>query len=181
PSFFRFPFLSAADKFAIARALMPLTLTAQRDTGQPFEQWLERHGQTQRAIDRFWKPILVSALSEDLELISISYAAQVVRESMKSPEARHMGVPAIPLTDLYNRAGEYIRVRKGEIRFRNSVEAFAEAPSQIKVRTGDGEENFESLILALPFENVERVLPQTPEAAPLRENLSHFEHAPITG
>src|SRR5580704_8706667 len=38
PSFFQFPFLTAADKFAIARALVPLMLTTQRDNGQSFER-----------------------------------------------------------------------------------------------------------------------------------------------
>jgi uncharacterized protein with NAD-binding domain and iron-sulfur cluster len=124
PSFLRFRFLSAADKLAIARALVPLTLTTQRDTGQSFAHWLEQHGQTPRAIERFWKPILVSALSEDLDLISISYAAQVVRESIKSPAARHMGVPTIPLTELYNAAGDYLRARGGELYFRSPVSTF---------------------------------------------------------
>ena len=50
-------------------------------------------------MERFWRPILISALSEELDRISISAAAQVVRESMKSPAARHMGVPTVPLTD----------------------------------------------------------------------------------
>ena len=109
PSFLRFPFLNTKDKLAISRASAALTLTPQPDTGRSFLDWCHRHGQTETAIERFWRPILVSALSEDLDLISISYAAQVVRESMKSPAARHMGVPTIPLTDLYNRAGDYIR------------------------------------------------------------------------
>ena len=104
PSFLRFPFLSAKDKLVISRSLAALTLTPQPDTGRSFQQWLQRHSQTENAIERFWKPILVSALSEDLSLISISSAAQVVRESMKSPAARHMGVPSIPLTELYNRS-----------------------------------------------------------------------------
>ena len=137
PSFLRFPFLNSGDKFAIARAIAALTLTSQPDTGKSFLDWCRRHGQTNNAIDRFWKPILVSALSEDLDLISISSAAQVVRESMKSPEARHMGVPSIPLTELYNAAGDYIRARGGEIRFRNSLEAFFPEPSQVRVRIAD--------------------------------------------
>src|SRR6267378_2497401 len=57
--------------------------TSQPDTGRSFLDWCHQHGQTNNAIERFWKPILVSALSEDLDLTSISYAAQVVRESMK--------------------------------------------------------------------------------------------------
>jgi squalene-associated FAD-dependent desaturase len=181
PSFLRFPFLSVRDKLEISRAMAALTLTSQPDTGRSFLEWCHRHGQTANAIERFWKPILVSALSEDLALISISYAAQVVRESMKSPEARHMGVPTIPLTGLYNRAGDYIRARRGEIRFRNSLETFSPEPSQVRVRVGEGEEVFDFLILALPFENLERVLPETPGSASLRERLTHFESSPITG
>src|SRR5450755_1233378 len=141
PSFLRFSFLSAADKFAIARALVPLTLTAQRDTGQSFQQWLDHHGQTRQAVERFWRPILVSALSEELDLISISAAAQVVRESMKSPAARHMGVPTVPLTDLYNAAGDYIRARGGVLHFRRPVETFSADSSQARVRLRGQEEN----------------------------------------
>ena len=195
PSFLRFPFLNAADKLAIARALLPLTLTTQRDTGQSFAHWLEQYGQTPRAIERFWKPILVSALSEDLDLISISYAAQVVRESMKSPAARHMGVPTIPLTDLYNSAGDYIRARRGEVHFRSPVSIFQPKGAKVHLKftdpksldpkfmnkTGERKEAFDYLVLALPFDGLERVLPETPESAHLRELLSHFESSPITG
>jgi squalene-associated FAD-dependent desaturase len=181
PSFLRFPFLSVKDKLVISRAIAALTLTQQPDTGRSFLDWCHRHRQTENAIQRFWKPILVSALSEDLELISISYAAQVVRESMKSPEARHMGVPSVPLTDLYNRAGDYIRARGGQIRFRNSLETFWPDPSRVRIRVGDGEEAFDYLVLALPFDGLARVLPESPEAEPLRDQLSHFETSPITG
>lgn len=186
PSFLQFPFLNVRDKFVISRAIASLALTTQRDTGRSFLDWCRCHAQTENAIERFWKPILVSALSEDLNLISISYAAQVVRESMKSPAARHMGVPNIPLTDLYNKAGDYIRARGGEIRFRNSLEAFSPGSSKVQISTagreeGLKEESFDYLILALPFNTIARVLPETPEAAPLREKLAHFESCPITG
>jgi zeta-carotene desaturase len=185
PSFLRFAFLDAADKLCIARALLPLTLTEQRDTGQSFQHWLDQHGQTKQAIERFWRPILVSALSEELDLISISAAAQVVRESMKSPAARHMGVPTVPLTDLYNAAGDYIRARAGVLHFRRPVETFSADSSQARVRLRGQEENqeeaFDYLIVALPFDTLDRIFPEAPESAPIREKLSHFETAPITG
>ena len=181
PSFLRFPFLDTKDKIAISRAIAALTLTRQRDTGRSFQEWLLQHRQTRNAIERFWKPILVSALSEDLDLISISYAAQVVRESMKSPAARHMGVPSIPLTDLYNCAGDYIRARGGEIHFRSSLETFFTEPSRVRIRVNGNDEPFDYLILALPFNTLASVLPETPEAAPLRDKLAHFESCPITG
>jgi zeta-carotene desaturase len=140
PSFLRFSFLHAADKLCIARALVPLTLTEQRDTGQSFQHWLNQRGQTKQAVERFWRPILVSALSEELDLISISAAAQVVRESMKSPAARQMGVPIVPLTDLYNAAGDYIRARGGVLHFREPVETFVADSSQVRVRPRRREE-----------------------------------------
>ncbi len=189
PSFLHFSFLSATDKLSIARALVPLTLTEQRDTGQSFQHWLDRHGQTKHAVERFWRPILVSALSEELDLISISAAAQVVRESMKSPAARHMGVPTVPLTDLYNAAGEYIRARGGVLHFRRPLETFAADRAQVRVQLRGQDEDrdetldeaFDYLIVALPFDSLDRVLPEAPESAPIREKLTHFETSPITG
>ena len=192
PSFLSFPFLTAADKLAISRALIPLTLSPLPDTGLSFQQWLDQHGQTANANARFWRPILVSALSEELDLISVSAAAQVVRESMKSPAARRMGVPALPLTDLYNAAGDYVRARGGELHFREPIEGFTANASGVRLRlrnreensqNGGGDEggNFDYLILALPFDALDRVLPASAEAIPIREKLSHFENSPITG
>jgi len=184
PSFLNFAFLSAADKLSVTRALIPLTLTQQPDNGQSFQQWLNRHGQTPRAVSRFWHPILVSALSEELDRISVSAAAQVVRESMKSPAARQMGVPTLPLTDLYNAAGDYVRARGGVLQFRSVVDKFSLDGSQVRLSTRGkegSEESFDYLILALPFDALDSLLPQMPQSAPIRERLTHFENSPITG
>jgi zeta-carotene desaturase len=211
PSFWSFSFLSMSDKLSISRALMPLTLTEQRDTGESFQQWLDRYGQSPRAVERFWRPILVSALSEELDRISISAAAQVIRESMKSPAARQMGVPTVPLTDLYNAAGDYVQNRGGVLHFRQPIEGFQFDGARVKLCLRDQKEGagapllassarkpalslpkgadspgqpnntYDYLILALPFDTLDRVLPDAPESAPLRENISHFENSPITG
>jgi squalene-associated FAD-dependent desaturase len=189
PSFLNFSFLSAKDKLAIARAMVPLTLTVQPDTGKSFADWLQQHGQTTGAIERFWKPILISALSEDLDRISISSAAQVVRESMKSPAARHMGVPTVPLTTLYDAAGDYIRARGGDLQFRASLDGFHADQSLVRLDLAardaasavEGESSFDYLVLALPFDALDRVLLQAPESAPLSEQITHFETSPITG
>jgi squalene-associated FAD-dependent desaturase len=189
PSFLRFPFLGGSDKFAISRAISALTLSTPPDDGHSFLEWCHRQGQTENAIRRFWMPILVSALSEDLDLISISYAAQVVRESMKSPEARHMGVPSIPLTDLYNAAGDYIRARGGTIHFRTSLAYLTPSESRVTIRTinraseapGTVPDIFDYFVSALPFGDLDRILLDTEGSAPLREQIAHFESSPITG
>lgn len=185
PSFLHFPFLSAADKLAITRALVPLTLTVQHDKGQSFQRWLDAHRQTKNAVARFWHPILISALSEDLDRISVSAAAQVVRESMKTPVARHMGVPTLPLTDLYNAAGNYVCSHGGELHFRCALEGFSAEPAKVRVRTRGrdegSEQGFDYLVVALPFDALGSTLPDDDLAKPLREQISHFENSPITG
>jgi squalene-associated FAD-dependent desaturase len=199
PAFLRAACLSWRDKLAIARAMMilagvlpdggvePFLVRSEgklvlRDTGENFLTWLRRQHQTEQAIERFWKTILVSALNEDLDRTSVPYAAQVVRESfLKSPAAGRMGVPIVPLTDLYNAAGDYVRARGGVLNFRRPVEGFAADASQVRVRLGDHEETFDYLIVALAFDALDRVLPDAAESAPLREKLSHFETSPITG
>src|SRR5579864_2216236 len=108
---------------------------------------------------------------------------------MKSPEARHMGVPTIPLTDLYNAAGAYIRARGGELRMRSSIETFRTEGPQVRVQltdksgetTAESTSSFDYLVLALPFDGLDRVLPVASESAPLRAMLAHFEPSPITG
>ncbi len=122
-SFLRAHFLSLGDKFAIARAMLALLGGLPEDTEENFQQWLLRHGQTPRAIERFWKPVLVSAINEDLDRISVRYGAQVFRESfLKSAAAGRMGVPRVPLTELYSRGADYIRAHGGEVRLRSSVD-----------------------------------------------------------
>lgn len=181
PAFMNFKFLTLRDKVGLATALNWLITHIPKDDGTSFEDWLHRHHQTPAAIERFWKPILVSALSEDLDRISVPYAAQVVRESMKSREARLMGVPMVPLTQLYDTARDYITARGGSVRFRTSVQSFLPLDTGVRIKTADSEEQFDYAVLAVPFDALEKLLPDSPESQDLRTKLSHFETAPITG
>jgi squalene-associated FAD-dependent desaturase len=181
-AFLRADCLSFADKLAISRAMMALAPSAPADRGESFLDWLKRHGQTEQAIDRFWKTILVSALNEDLDRVSVPYAAQVVRESfLKSAAAGRMGIPTVPLTDLYSTAGDYIRARGGDIQFRAGVEAFRSEASEVIVTANGQGQKFDYLVLAVPFDVLGRMLPDTPAAAPLAATLGEFSSSPITG
>src|SRR6202022_1365302 len=116
PTFLSAKMLNMSDKIAIARAIAKMSRGLPEDSSEDFLSWLRRHKQTEQAIERFWKTVLVSALNEDLDRISVRYAAQVFRESfMKSVAAGRMGLPCIPLSDLYGNAIEYVRARDGEV------------------------------------------------------------------
>ena len=181
-AFMRAEFLDLADKDAIARALLLFISGIPADTDENFLSWLERHGQTARAIARFWQPVLVSALNEDLDRVSIYYAAQVFRESfLKSPAAGRMGVPRVPLSELYATAADYIRARGGQVLCRSAVRVIAPGVNTVDVHTEQASASFTAAVLAVPFEAVTELLPDDEASAPLHAMLAQFEHSPITG
>jgi zeta-carotene desaturase len=174
--------LSAKDKLAIARAMSAMSRQLPEDSSEDFLSWLRRHKQTEQAIERFWKTVLVSALNEDLDRVSVRYAAQVFRESfMKSAAAGRMGLPSIPLSDLYGSAMEYIRTRGGEVLLRSSVTAMGPKQDRVGVLTGSSEKQFDFAVLAAPFQNVASLLPADAASEPIKQQLAHFEPSSITG
>ena len=182
PSFLKASSLNLADKFAITQAMMTIAYQPLQDTGENFMQWLKQHGQTMRAIDRFWKVVLVSALNEDLERMSVQYAAQVFRESfLKSRGGGLMGVPRVPLTELYGAAAEYICARGGEVRLRASAESFRAEAGEVRLCVNGQELPCDFAVLAVPFDALDRLLPQSEAARPLAAMIARFETSPITG
>jgi squalene-associated FAD-dependent desaturase len=182
PSFLDSSVLDLKDKLAVARAMMALVPALPNDSGENFLSWLLRHGQTKTAIDRFWAPVLVSALNEDLDRMSVRFAALVFRESfLKSAEAGRMGVPAVPLSDLYGTAARYLEERGGKVHLRASVESVRVDADGAQLCVGGEDVRADLAILATPFGGVEKLLPEAPESEALRQELSRFESSPITG
>ena len=182
PSFLSAHCLKLRDKFAVARAMMALMPGLPKDEGKPFLHWLRAHGQTELAIERFWKTVLVSALNEELDRVSVTYAAQVFRESfLKSARAGQMGIPSVPLTQLYNAAGDYIGKRGGEVRVRASVDSFRAMPDGVEICSDGRQQVFDCALLAVSFDTISRLLPTLPEAESLRTSVRQFESSPITG
>lgn len=181
PAFLGVHMLSTRDKLSIARAMFAMS-RGLPDSEEDFLSWLRRHGQTQRAIDRFWKTVLVSALNEDLDRVSCRYAAQVFRESfMNSAQAGRMGVPSIPLSHLYSAASNYIQARGGEVLLRCSVNSISPCSGHVKAVTGTAEHSFDHVVLAAPFQNAATLLPSDKKSDGIKRNLQHFEPSPITG
>jgi squalene-associated FAD-dependent desaturase len=184
-AFLRAPAFSLADKLAIARGLTAFMPGLPPDTAENFLHWLQRHNQTQRAIDRFWKPVLVSALNEDLNRISVHYAAKVFRESfLLSPQSGRMGIPSIPLSELYGAAIGYLRKRGSEVSLRTGVDSILPYKSGWLTMASAKSYISDAVVLALSFEAMAALLPFIPDAPnkqDLGARLAQFEHSPITG
>jgi squalene-associated FAD-dependent desaturase len=187
PAFLRARAFSLADKLAIGRGMSAFVAGIPEDSEENFAHWLARHGQTIGAINRFWKPVLISALNEDPDRMSVHYAGQVIRKSLLlSPGAGRMGVPTIPLSDLYSRAIDYIESRGGQVNLSAAPESFEWSKETQQWTVTAREQSFTSdgIVLALAFEGLSKLLPsmpRNPEAEQLAINLGHFGHSPITG
>ncbi len=187
PAFLRASAFSLADKLAIGRGMSAFVAGVPSDSQENFAQWLARHGQTRGAVERFWKPVLVSALNEDLDRMSVHYAGQVIRKTLLlSPGAGRMGVPTIPLSDLYSRAIDYMEKRGGHVDLSAAPESFAWSEQAEQWTVGVRGESLaaDAVVLALAFEGLNKLLPalpQTAEADRLAKALNRFGHSPITG
>ena len=186
PSFLRASSLSWVDKIAISRGMLALMGSLPPDSSKSFADWLQEHRQTPGAIDRFWKVVLVSAINEDLDRISVRYGAQVFRESfLKSVEAGKMGVPTVPLSDLYGEATSYLERRNGQVRLRTSVDGLFTSQDSVVLQSAGETERFDFVVLAVPHNAVGKLLPSQngsgEASAHLRARIERLESSPITG
>jgi squalene-associated FAD-dependent desaturase len=174
-SFLRLKFLALADKIAVGRALLEL----RREYGKRCDlenitmlEWLREKKQTARAIDRFWRPVLVSAINEELDRMAASHGFQVFWLGfLASNDSYQMGVPAVPLGQLYSSAS-WRRLSNVSMHFRSPVERLD--PERGVCIAGEWH-TADSYICAVPYERIGALAPG------LELDVSKFEHSSITG
>jgi squalene-associated FAD-dependent desaturase len=169
-SFASLSFLDKSDKLAIARGLLALRRErARRDDLDRITmlEWLHEKRQTPRAIERFWRQVLVSAVNEDLDRMAARHGFQVFWLGfLARSDSYEMGVPAVPLAELYS-AAAWEKMGGIEILLRSPVERIGPEGFLVDGRP----ETADHYICALPFERLEAAgLPAPP-----------LEHSPITG
>jgi squalene-associated FAD-dependent desaturase len=178
-SFRKLAYLSLADKFAIARGLLAIRRehAKRKDLDRmTMLEWLREKKQTETAINRFWRQILVSAINEELDRMSASVGIQVFWLGfLAQSNSYQMGIPAVPLGDLYA-AEAWKRTGSVNLRLREPVDrAIVENGAVHGVQVGGEQRTADHYICALPFERVPALIPE------LGLNLDGFEHSPITG
>ena len=120
----RASFLSRSDLACLARiGRVLLRVDRQKHRNETFGTFLSRYSQTPSVIARFWSPIVVSACNMDVDRVAASVALHVFQEGfLGSPEAARMGVPRVPLVELYEQAEKLITTaKKGDLNARRAV------------------------------------------------------------
>jgi zeta-carotene desaturase len=186
PSFLNASAFTLADKLSLGRAMRAMMRPeALVDTRESLGDWLRRHKQTEGALNRFWRLVIASALNAEIDSIAVPYAAKVIRELfLNSAEAGSMGMSTVPLSELYEAVTPYITERGGRVLLNTNVEGAAwDEPSRkwlICTRTGELVSDY--MILALPFEAMQKLLPHLPAeegTEKLARQLERLEHWPI--
>jgi len=177
-SFFRLKFLSWSDKMAVARGLRAIlqgSASPELDS-LTMAQWLASQGQPRRAVDRFWRPILLSAVNEELDRMAAAHGFQVFRLGfLGGPESSEMGVPEVGLSQLYA-AGQWQRFPNVRIRTGEKIERFRFAGNRAAAVVAKGAEHeADYFICAVPHHHLPAVAPEIPL------DLTPFQHSPITG
>ena len=181
PGFATARFLNWRDKLGIARALFSIIRCAGKPVfASPLSMlgWLKQQRQTQQAIDRFWGIVLISALNEDLDRMDANYGIAVFWKAFLSNSGGFaVGIPAVPLTELYTVNNERI-----DVRTRCGVaELLIEEGRAVGVRMDDGSDvRADYCIAATTFDRLSRMLPSGLRTRKEFAELSRFEASPIT-
>jgi len=161
PSFLSMSMLGWKDKLGLARGLMEFFRGYPATDGENVEQWLKRTKQTELAIRHFWRPIVMATLNDRPEQCSTRYAGKVFHELfVKSSTGGRLGIPTVPLSEFSEGAARLIESCGSTVRLRASVEGVVQEPDgRWRVNTADAAFSAESVILALPFEQTQKLLP----------------------
>ena len=190
-SFLSFAPLSFADKLSIARAMRNICFSE----GRPAEayapspismlDWLKSQRQTPRAIERFWRVVLVSALDEELDRTDARFGIDVFWKAFLSNRAGYrMGVPGVPLAELYEGCRIAIEQKGGEVILRSPVRGLCFANAALAGVQFDAgrEESADAFILAVPHTVLDELLPDDIKRAhPSFAGIENIKASPITG
>ncbi|HEY6388409.1 MAG TPA: hydroxysqualene dehydroxylase HpnE [Candidatus Acidoferrum sp.] len=190
-SFLTFSPLALKDKLAIARAFYSILQNGGHppDVDEPggisMLEWLRRHKQTPAAISRFWRVVLVSALSEELDRIDARYGIDVFWKAVLSNKTGYrMGVPAVALGELYEGCRAAFEQKGGEVVFRSPLRGLrVESGKLVAVLFDDGrEESADAYVLAVPHVTLSELLPESLKRSDTAlDNLDKIIDASITG
>lgn len=170
-----FATFSLADKIAIGRAMLSLMRLGNRRTewhDRSFGDWLRAQQQPSAVIERFWSPVVVSAINAWPDDCAADYAMQVFQEAFcANAEAYHMGLSRVPLARLYDAAADVI----GDVRLGAAVSAIDIENNHVTaVRLTNGETlHAARYISALPFDRFDKVTGGN--------RFADVKHSPILG
>lgn len=185
PAFSGLSYLSRREKLDLAWGLKALArISVDTENDVTISDWLTAHGQSPHSIERFWNVVLVSALSERLDRISLAHARKVFVDGfLRARDNWHVLIPNAPLEQLY---GQVIlqRLLKQDARvsLQTGVRQIEITDNWVTgVQLRDGRQiNCGRVVVAVPHQRVLELLPDSFAGRERIAGIADLEEAPIT-
>ncbi len=157
--------LSIADRLGIARLAWRIQRGAVAVAGKTCHEFLTQERQSQRAIERFWEPVVLATLNASVHEAAASLLDAVMRLAFmgSSPQDSTMLLPECGLSDLVEPLVDVVHNSGGTVLLSTSVQSLAiENGLAIGVHLSDGTTiACDGVICAIPPYALQRLLPST--------------------
>ena len=176
-------YLDREQRRQIRRALFQLFRTPSESlTGILAGDWLREHGQSAKTIDAFWSVIVVSALGETTDFVSMAAVRKVFVDGFAASRgASDILVPKLPLADLIGtRLANRIRNLGVQVCEGHPVRAIEEAGEGALISLDNGvTRQADHVVVAVPWYAIASILPMGSVAH--LEQFNEVPASPITG
>ncbi len=187
PALMRLRYLPLGDRLRILRTMTRLARLPERgeEDRATIGAWLRQQGEPDRAIERFWSVVLVSALSETVDRASLTAARKVFLDGfLASRAAYRLDVPRVGLGEIFDgRVAEWLVAREVKIHRGSRVGRIeGDARGARAVALSDGSRRpFDYFVVAVPWRSVRSLFPTSMlETLPALADVDRIEAAPIT-
>lgn len=159
----RWPAIGLADRASalrLARFLLRIRRRGARAvaddvaTDQTASQWLDSHRQSRALCDWLWHPLAIAALNQSPDTAAAPPFVRVLGELFApDPQAAAIGLPIVPLEDLYGPpAVAYLEARGGRVLMRSTASVMLDAQDGVAaVRAGDATIPTSTVISSVPW------------------------------
>ena len=185
-SLFGLRYLSLRERCSIGRTLLHLARQRVPDDRQTFLEWLQQRRQSKRTIDLFWSVILVSALAEGIDQISLQTARKIFVDGfMASRDSYPLQIPNVSLSQIYHdRLVPWLESQDVRIHLNTPVYQITGNRQGISGLwlQDRSQRQFDFYVLAVPWRRVANVCTvELTRSIPGLKHLEQFRSAPITG
>ena len=189
PSFLAMPLLPMLERLKTGRLLQKIADETLSDI--TIAEWFKQHRISQHALDAFWQPLILSALSEMPDYVAAKAVQRIVRDGFhQGRENMAVYMPTVPLRSIYHDAASKTLMERGIslhffkrlLRLHWKKNGADDTPMITALEFSDGTlEKFDRYILAIPAFQLWKVL----EASDLtmyaeQLGLDRFEPGAIT-
>ena len=186
PALMRLGYLTIGERWAVGRAMLRLARAkvGNPETEETIGGWLRRQGQSERSIELFWSVILVGALSDPLDRISLSAARKVFVDGfLAARTAYELEVPKTRLGEIQGRVAARLAERDVAIHLGTPVgQIDGDGRRATGVMLCDGRRReFDFVVVAVPWGRVRSLFPDVMLAAiPALQRAKRILPATIT-